>query len=174
MNEYKVVVFSNGDRFWYKDSCLHRNEGPAVERISGDCKWYLFGHEVCKEQFDTLCHPPRHCYDDQGSCEIHTNSSGCNIKIINHVRSGDVSVNTTDVVHDENVVAVEDSVAITDTDTDTITDVIDNTNDIDNDNTNDIDNTNTNTNTSHNGNNGNGNDDELDDAGDIYIGGNWS
>jgi len=44
MIEYTVVVFNNGDKHWYLNDELHREDGPAVEYDSGANKlWYLNG-----------------------------------------------------------------------------------------------------------------------------------
>jgi len=43
MIEYKVRVYANGDKFWYLDGKLHREDGPAVERADGSKKWHLNG-----------------------------------------------------------------------------------------------------------------------------------
>jgi len=43
MIEYKVKVHENGDKCWYLDGKLHREDGPAVELANGDKAWYLNG-----------------------------------------------------------------------------------------------------------------------------------
>ena len=43
MIEYTVRVESNGDKFWYLNNQLHREDGPAVERSDGSKRWYLNG-----------------------------------------------------------------------------------------------------------------------------------
>jgi len=43
MIEYKVKVDSNGDRFWFLNGERHREDGPAVEYISGTKYWFLNG-----------------------------------------------------------------------------------------------------------------------------------
>jgi hypothetical protein len=42
MTEYKVVVNNDG-KFWYLNDALHREDGPAVERVNGDKFWYRNG-----------------------------------------------------------------------------------------------------------------------------------
>jgi len=42
MIEYTVKV-EGGDRFWYLNGQLHREDGPAVERANGSRSWYLNG-----------------------------------------------------------------------------------------------------------------------------------
>jgi len=43
MIEYTVKVDVNGDRGWYLNGELHREDGPAVELANGVCEWYLNG-----------------------------------------------------------------------------------------------------------------------------------
>jgi len=43
MIEYTVTVCDNGDRFWFLNGELHREDGPAVEYVSGTKHWYLNG-----------------------------------------------------------------------------------------------------------------------------------
>jgi hypothetical protein len=43
MIEYTVKVYEDGDRFWYLNGELHREDGPAVECSNGTRKWYLDG-----------------------------------------------------------------------------------------------------------------------------------
>ncbi len=38
----------NGDKFWYLNGKLHRDDGPAVEKVSGYKFWYLNG-KIIKE-----------------------------------------------------------------------------------------------------------------------------
>ena len=43
MIEYTVRVYNNGDKQWYLNGKLHREDGPAIERANGDKSWYLNG-----------------------------------------------------------------------------------------------------------------------------------
>ena len=43
MIEYTVKVNEYGDKFWYLNDELHREDGPAIEYASGDKSWYLNG-----------------------------------------------------------------------------------------------------------------------------------
>ena len=40
-NKSELKVNSNGDKFWYLNSYLHREDGPAVEYKNGNKYWYL-------------------------------------------------------------------------------------------------------------------------------------
>jgi len=39
-----------GDKSWYLNDKLHREDGPAVESANGDKSWYLNGKEVTEEE----------------------------------------------------------------------------------------------------------------------------
>ena len=38
-----LVIYSNGDKYWYKNDKLHRENGPAVESPNGDKAWWING-----------------------------------------------------------------------------------------------------------------------------------
>lgn len=42
MIEYKVKVTNNGDKYWYFNCLLHREDGPAKEYANGNKEWWLF------------------------------------------------------------------------------------------------------------------------------------
>ena len=44
MKTYQVKVDTNGDKIWYLNGNLHREDGPAVEYANGDKIWYLNGN----------------------------------------------------------------------------------------------------------------------------------
>jgi hypothetical protein len=37
------IKYDNGDKEWYKDDKLHREDGPAIELADGGSEWYLNG-----------------------------------------------------------------------------------------------------------------------------------
>jgi hypothetical protein len=41
--KYEVKVYTNGDKYWYLNGLLHREDGPAFEGSSGEKYWYLNG-----------------------------------------------------------------------------------------------------------------------------------
>ena len=41
MIEYTVKVYPSGDKAWYLNGKLHREDGPAIEYASGDKYWHL-------------------------------------------------------------------------------------------------------------------------------------
>ena len=38
-----LIEWANGDKFWYLNEKLHREDGPAVECAYGYKAWYLNG-----------------------------------------------------------------------------------------------------------------------------------
>jgi hypothetical protein len=42
-NYYGICEYSNGNKAWYLNGQLHRDDGPAFESIYGDKHWYLNG-----------------------------------------------------------------------------------------------------------------------------------
>ena len=50
MIEYTVKVSKAGDKYWYLNGKLHREDGPAVEYVGGDKSWYLNGNRLTEEQ----------------------------------------------------------------------------------------------------------------------------
>ena len=43
MKEYTVRVADNGNKHWYFNGKLHREDGPAVEFSTGSKHWYING-----------------------------------------------------------------------------------------------------------------------------------
>jgi hypothetical protein len=41
--KYEVKVYTNGNKFWYLNDELHREDGPAFECSNGNKVWYLNG-----------------------------------------------------------------------------------------------------------------------------------
>jgi len=42
-NQYTYYTNLYGDKFWYFDNLLHREDGPALEYANGDKAWYFHG-----------------------------------------------------------------------------------------------------------------------------------
>jgi hypothetical protein len=40
---YEVKVYASGNRYWYLNGQLHREDGPAIEWANGNREWYLNG-----------------------------------------------------------------------------------------------------------------------------------
>ena len=43
MIEYTVKVYPNGDKSWWLNDKLHREDGPAMEGADGNKFWHLNG-----------------------------------------------------------------------------------------------------------------------------------
>ena len=43
VTEPEVKVYANGNKQWYLNGRLHREDGPAYEGSDGTKKWYLNG-----------------------------------------------------------------------------------------------------------------------------------
>ena len=52
MKEYQVKVHDNGDRFWYVNGKLHRENGPAIEGVNGYRAWWVNGKELTEQEFN--------------------------------------------------------------------------------------------------------------------------
>ena len=55
--EYTVEIYSNGDKFWYLNDVLHREDGPAIEYANGEKFWYLNGNQLTEEKFNARMNP---------------------------------------------------------------------------------------------------------------------
>lgn len=54
MSEPECVVYTNGDKEWYLNGKLHREDGPAVIRSNGTEIWFLNGIKVTREEAEML------------------------------------------------------------------------------------------------------------------------
>lgn len=50
MIEYTVRVFDDGNRHWFLNGRLHREDGPAIEWSDGSKFWYLDGKLVTEQE----------------------------------------------------------------------------------------------------------------------------
>jgi uncharacterized protein YgiM (DUF1202 family) len=55
--KYEVVVYADGEKYWYLNGNLHREDGPAVERADGDKYWYLNDERLTEEEFNKRMTP---------------------------------------------------------------------------------------------------------------------
>jgi hypothetical protein len=53
-----IIVNNYGDKIWYLNDLLHREDGPAVEHVNGAKEWYLHG------QLHRTDGPAIECADD--------------------------------------------------------------------------------------------------------------
>ena len=44
--------YANGDKFWYVNGERHREDGPAMEFASGSKFWYVNGKELTEKEFN--------------------------------------------------------------------------------------------------------------------------
>ena len=49
---YEVRVHANGDKEWYLDGKLSREDGPAFEYANGTKFWYLDGIKLTEQEFN--------------------------------------------------------------------------------------------------------------------------
>jgi hypothetical protein len=50
-----AVEYSNGDKIWLQNGLYHRLDGPAVEYADGDVSWYFhdkYIHCISQEEFE--------------------------------------------------------------------------------------------------------------------------
>ncbi len=58
MSDYIVEVRNNGDKLWYLNDQLHREDGPAIDCASGAKYWYLNGEKVTEEEVMGMTYSP--------------------------------------------------------------------------------------------------------------------
>ena len=56
-NKPTVKVWANGDKSWYLNGKLHREDGPAIEYADGHKSWYLNDKEVTEEEHKRMTSP---------------------------------------------------------------------------------------------------------------------
>ena len=61
MKTYKVDVYDNGDKHWFLNGKLHREDGPAIERADGSKSWYLNDEELTEAEFNARTKPAPSC-----------------------------------------------------------------------------------------------------------------
>ena len=45
-----AIEYATGDKSWYLNGKLHREDGPAVEHIDGRKRWYLNGKSITEQE----------------------------------------------------------------------------------------------------------------------------
>ena len=43
INQPECETYANGNKYWYLNGILHRDDGPAVECVDGEKHWYVNG-----------------------------------------------------------------------------------------------------------------------------------
>ena len=49
MKTYTVKVDNNGNKRWYSNDKLHREDGPAIEGVNGHKEWWINGKRVSEK-----------------------------------------------------------------------------------------------------------------------------
>ena len=52
-----AIERADGSRWWYLNGKVHREDGPAIEWASGTRKWYLNGTQLTEAEFNARQHP---------------------------------------------------------------------------------------------------------------------
>ena len=55
--EYTVKVYADGTKEWYLNGQLHREDGPAIERVDGYKSWWLNGVMLSEAEFNARMNP---------------------------------------------------------------------------------------------------------------------
>ena len=56
--EYTVRVYDDGEKYWYLNSKLHCEHGPAFEEADGTGYWYLNGLHLTETEFKNRMNKP--------------------------------------------------------------------------------------------------------------------
>jgi hypothetical protein len=59
MIEYTVEVYPHGDKCWYLNGKLHREDGPAIEYANGAKSWWLNDKKLTEEEHKKSMNPPK-------------------------------------------------------------------------------------------------------------------
>lgn len=51
MNKQNPLINEDGTKYWQQNGKLHRLDGPAIERVSGNKYWYLDGIGYSEEDY---------------------------------------------------------------------------------------------------------------------------
>ena len=49
-----AIEYADGDKYWYINNMRHRLDGPAVEYADGNKYWYINGNIISDEQIEDL------------------------------------------------------------------------------------------------------------------------
>ena len=58
MIEYTVKVYDSGDKEWYLNGKVHREDGPAIEWADGSKDWYLNDEKLTEAEFNQRMSKP--------------------------------------------------------------------------------------------------------------------
>lgn len=51
-----LLIFDDGNKYWFKNKKLHRSSGPSVISDSGHCQWWWHGREYTEYEHMILSH----------------------------------------------------------------------------------------------------------------------
>ena len=57
MIKYDVEVSADGDKYWYLNGKIHREDGPAVEYADGTKCWYLNDEQLTEAEHKANTNP---------------------------------------------------------------------------------------------------------------------
>ena len=49
MKTYTIKIDNDGNKSWYSNDKLHRENGPAIENVNGYKEWWLNGQHVSEQ-----------------------------------------------------------------------------------------------------------------------------
>jgi hypothetical protein len=53
-NGGELYEWADGNKWWYLNGLLHREDGPAIEYTTGRNDWYLQGKKISKKKHSQL------------------------------------------------------------------------------------------------------------------------
>jgi hypothetical protein len=68
MKIYTVEVYDNGDKYWYLNGKIHREDGPACEYADGNKAWYRDGKRHREDGPAIECADGRKYWYRDGKC----------------------------------------------------------------------------------------------------------
>ena len=77
MIEYTVKVYDSGNKQWFLNGKLHREDGPAIERPDGYKAWFLNDVRYTEEEYYSKLNPAKELTMEELVKEL-----GYNVKIV--------------------------------------------------------------------------------------------
>ena len=77
MIEYTVKVYDSGNKQWFLNGKLHREDGPAIERPDGYKAWFLNDVRYTEEEYYSKLNPAKELTMKELVKEL-----GYNVKIV--------------------------------------------------------------------------------------------
>ena len=54
-----AIEYADGSKFWFLNDKLHREDGPAIELGNGNKFWYLNGKRLTQEEHQSATNPAK-------------------------------------------------------------------------------------------------------------------